>query len=153
MRTLADGGSGEERGDLKAPPSCGECESALVSRAAACEGAEPASLRFFVEAVVKFGAYLEPAKLQSRQKGGREGVKDASGHPQPTLCVLGSKHGKAGGRSVCAAAAMGTERAVEPRAVRIQRVTARYMGRPPTERSMMGVQGWQANRRRLALTT
>jgi hypothetical protein len=104
VRRLAEGGSGEERGDFKEPPSCGECVSMVVSRAAACEGAEPASLRFLVEAVVKFGAYLEPAKLQSRRKGGREGVKDASGHPQAASRFPGNK---AGGRCVCAAAAMG----------------------------------------------
>jgi hypothetical protein len=65
VRTAVEEGSGEERGELKAAPSSGEWVSWVESCAESVEGPEPAILRFFVEAVVKFGA-LEPDELQGQ---------------------------------------------------------------------------------------
>lgn len=70
----ADGGSGEERGDLMAAPSSGECGTVLTSRSGSWGGSESAIFRFFVEAVLKLGGLpLEPMQLQGQAEGQRLG--------------------------------------------------------------------------------
>lgn len=82
---LAGGGSGEERGDFKPPPSFGECAEAASSCRVSSYGAAGAIFRFFVEAVVEAGGpTVEPKQLQGQAEGsGREDARGCAGGLRP----------------------------------------------------------------------